>query len=144
MRLTWRKKVWERRKGPRTEPVDAPVFRREEKGAGVSKGGWEEHREGNRKAGNTAPEGRSHQSKGAQHPGRMPETQKTPPDIAADGDASSVPCAWMSAGSGSGETTQQRRGRECGHLFPGDWFSAAQKVQEAIRRQWSQVKKGFL
>lgn len=39
---------------------------------------------------------------------------------------------------------QQRRGQECGHCFPGDWFSAAQKVQEAIRRQCGKVKKGFL
>ena len=74
----------------------------------------------------------------------MPETQKTPRDIAADGDASSAPCAWMSADSGSVETARQRRGQECGHLFPGDWFSPAQKVQEAIRRQRGKVKKGFL
>lgn len=39
---------------------------------------------------------------------------------------------------------QQRRGRECGHCFPGDGFSAAQKVQEVIRRQCGKVKKGFL
>ena len=31
--------MWERRKGPRMEPVDASIFRGEEKGAGVSKGG---------------------------------------------------------------------------------------------------------
>lgn len=74
--------MWERRKGPRMESVDAPIFKGEEKGAGVSREA-ERNTGGKQKSRKHSPRGTSHQIKGAKHPGRMPETQKDATRVAA-------------------------------------------------------------